>query len=95
MSAEVLRILVPLVLAITFPGAGVLIVGLLFPSTRAVLASWIQRRAALSDEAYAELSRMRHEVALLRNEVAESRSLPGAATGLPSSAATGRLPGGR
>ena len=62
--------------AIAVPAAFVLIAGLLFPSTRRALASWIHRRAALSDEAYAELSQMRSEIALLRNEVAELRSLP-------------------
>ena len=94
MSPEVLRVLRPLVYAITFFGLVVVTLGMLFPSTRTALASWIHRRDALSDEAYAELSQMRHEIALLRNEVAESRS-PGVDTALPSSSATGRLPGGR
>ena len=96
MSPEVLRVLRPLVYAITFFGLVVVTLGMLFPSTRTALASWIHRRDALSDEAYAELSQMRHEIALLRNEVAELRSLlPGVGTALPSSSATGRLPGGR
>jgi hypothetical protein len=75
--------------AVAFPATFVFILCLLFPSTRRALASWIHRRGALSDEAYAELSQIRYEIALLRNEVAELRSLlPGV------SSASGRLPGG-
>ena len=76
---------------------GVLIVGMLslFPSTRSALASWIRRRAALSDEAHAELSQIRYEIALLRNEVAELHETgPKSGVAIPTDATPGRLRGG-
>ena len=66
------------IVGVAFLAAAVLVVALVIPLTRAAIVNWAGRRGALSDEAHGELSQIRYEIALLRNEVAELRSvLPG------------------
>jgi hypothetical protein len=89
-NADVLALLIPMV-AIPFGCATtVVIVGLIFPSTRQAMANWLHRRTsgavdsesaiAQLESANAQLSALRGEVYALRCEVAAvSQALPGAA----------------
>jgi len=62
------------IVGVAFLAAAVLVVALVIPSTRAVIVNWA-RRGELNDEAHGDRSQMRYEIALLRNEIAELRSL--------------------